>query len=113
MPGHRGPDLKEQAVHAFLPGEPVGVQRPPEVEQHRSRLVRDQESVPILTMYMVEAVGIEPTSGNPQPQASTPLAGLSYDSLAPRSSSRQEGHGASLIGLARPLRQGSEPATGI
>src|SRR5262245_60094516 len=32
---------------------------------------------------MVEAVGIEPTSGNPQPQASTPIAGLLYYSLAP------------------------------
>jgi len=26
---------------------------------------------------LVEAVGIEPTSGNPQPQASTPISGLS------------------------------------
>jgi hypothetical protein len=34
--------------------------------------------VPILTMYMVEAVGIEPTSGNPQPQASTSIADLLY-----------------------------------
>jgi len=47
---------------------------------------------------VVEAVGIEPTSGNPQPQASTSIAGLSYDSLALRSSIRQEGRGpASFI----------------
>src|SRR5262245_10907595 len=52
LPSHRGAGLEEQAVHALLPGEPVGIQRSPEVEQHRSRLVRDQESVPILTMYM-------------------------------------------------------------
>jgi hypothetical protein len=29
-------------------------------------------------VVLVEAVGIEPTSGNPQPQASTPIAGLLY-----------------------------------
>ena len=62
---------------------------------------------------MVEAVGIEPTSGNPQPQASTSIAGLSYDSLALRSSIRQEGREASLIFLAHPLRPSSEPATRI
>ena len=50
------------------------------------------------SLKMVEAVGIEPTSGNPQPQASTSIAGLSYDSLARRSSIRQEGRGpASFI----------------
>jgi len=62
---------------------------------------------------MVEAVGIEPTSGNPQPQASTSIAGLSYDSLALRPSIRQEDRGASLKVLALPLRPGSEPAPGI
>jgi hypothetical protein len=62
---------------------------------------------------LVEAVGIEPTSENPQPQASTSVAGLSYGSLAPRSSIRQEGRGASLIYLALPLRPGSGPATRI
>jgi hypothetical protein len=62
---------------------------------------------------MVEAVGIEPTSENPQPQASTSISGLSYGSLAPRSSIRQEGRGASLIYLALPLRPGSGPATRI
>jgi hypothetical protein len=62
---------------------------------------------------LVEAVGIEPTSGNPQPQASTPISGLSYDSLVPRSSSRQEGRGASLICLALPLRRSPGPATRI
>src|SRR2546423_575825 len=59
---------------------------------------------------MVEAVGIEPTSGNPQPQASTSIAGLSYCSLALRPSIRQEDRGASLICLALPLRRSSEPA---
>ena len=63
--------------------------------------------------WLVEAVGIEPTSENPQPQASTSLAGLSYGSLAPRSSIRQEGRGASLIFLALPLRPGSGPASRI
>ena len=62
---------------------------------------------------LVEAVGIEPTSGNPQPQASTSIAGLSYGSLAPRSSIRQEGRGASLMYLALPLRPGSGPATRV
>jgi hypothetical protein len=62
---------------------------------------------------MVEAVGIEPTSENPQPQASTSISGLSYGSLALRSSIRQEGRGASLIYLALPLRPGSGPATRI
>ena len=62
---------------------------------------------------MVEAVGIEPTSEDPQPQASTPMSGLLYCSLAPRSSSRQVDLGASLIYLARPLRQGFEPVSGI
>ena len=38
---------------------------------------------PCWFMVMVEAVGIEPTSGNPQPQASTSIAGLSYGSLVP------------------------------
>jgi len=51
----------------------------------------------------VEAVGIEPTSGNPQPQASTSIAGLSYCALALRPSIRQEDRGASLICLAPPL----------
>jgi hypothetical protein len=64
-------------------------------------------------MGMVEAVGIEPTSGNPQPQASTPIAGLLYCSLVPRPSSQQEDLGTSLINLAPPLRPGSEPATRI
>jgi len=62
---------------------------------------------------LVEAVGIEPTSGNPQPQASTSIAGLSCCSLALRSSIRQEGREASLIYLALPLRPSSEPATRI
>ena len=62
---------------------------------------------------MVEAVGIEPTSEDPQPQASTPMSGLLYGSLALQPSIRQEDRGASLIYLARPLRQGFEPATGI
>ena len=62
---------------------------------------------------LVEAVGIEPTSGNPQPQASTSIAGLSYCSLALRPSIRQEDREASLNVLAPPLRPGSEPATGV
>src|SRR5438094_10411493 len=62
---------------------------------------------------MVEAVGIEPTSGNPQPQASTSISGLSYVSLALRLSNRQEDRGASLIYLALPLRRSSGPATRI
>ena len=59
---------------------------------------------------VVEAVVIEPTSGNPQPQASTSIVGLPYDSLALRISSRQEVRGASLVFLAPPPRPGSEPA---
>jgi hypothetical protein len=62
---------------------------------------------------MVEAVGIEPTSEDPRPQASTPMSGLLDCSLAPWPSSRQVDLGASLMYLARPLRQGFEPATGI
>jgi hypothetical protein len=62
---------------------------------------------------LVEAVGIEPTSEDPQPQASTSIAGLLYCSLALRSSIRQEDRGASLIFLALPLRPSSEPATRI
>ena len=62
---------------------------------------------------LVEAVGIEPTSEDPRPQASTSMSGLLYDSLALRPSIRQEDHGASLIYLARPLRQGFGPATRI
>jgi hypothetical protein len=62
---------------------------------------------------VVEAVGIEPTSGNPQPQASTPISGLSYVSLALQPSIRQEDREASLNVLAPPLRPGSEPATGV
>ena len=62
---------------------------------------------------MVEAVGIEPTSGNPQPQASTSISGLSYVSLALQPSNRQEDRGASLIYLALPLRRSSGPATRI
>jgi hypothetical protein len=62
---------------------------------------------------VVEAVGIEPTSGNPQPQASTSIAGLSYCSLAFRPSIRQEDREASLMFLALPLRQSSGPVTGI
>src|SRR5205823_12731689 len=62
---------------------------------------------------MVEAVGIEPTSGNPQPQASTSIAGLSYCSLALRPSIRQEDRGASLSCLALPLRRSSEPVTSV
>jgi len=61
----------------------------------------------------VEAVGIEPTSGNPQPQASTSVSGLSYGSLVLRSSIRQEGRGTSLIYLGLPLRRSSGPATRI
>jgi len=52
---------------------------------------------------LVEAVGIEPTSGNPQPQASTPISGLSCCFLALRPSSRQEDREASLIYLGLPL----------
>jgi len=62
---------------------------------------------------MVEAVGIEPTSGNPQPQASTSIAGLSYSALALQPSIRQEDREASLICLAPPLRQRLEPATRV
>ena len=62
---------------------------------------------------LVEAVGIEPTSGNPQPQASTSVSGLSCCSLALRLSSRQEDRGASLIYLGLPLRRSSGPATRI
>ena len=62
---------------------------------------------------MVEAVGIEPTSEDPQPQASTPMSGLLYGYLALGSSSRQVDRRASLIYLARPLRQSFGPATGI
>jgi len=62
---------------------------------------------------MVEAVGIEPTSENPQPQASTPISGLSYGSLALRLSIRQEDREASLIFLGLPLRRSSGPASGI
>ena len=62
---------------------------------------------------MVEAVGIEPTSGNPQPQASTSIAGLSCCSLALQPSIRQEDRGASLVSLAPPLRQELEPAARV
>ena len=62
---------------------------------------------------MVEAVGIEPTSGNPQPQASTSIAGLSYSALALQPSIRQEDREASLICLAPPLRRRLEPATRV
>jgi len=61
----------------------------------------------------VEAVGIEPTSEDPQPQASTSVSGLSCCSLALRLSSRQEDRGASLIYLGLPLRRSSGPATRI
>src|SRR5881296_636840 len=64
-------------------------------------------------LMLVEAVGIEPTSGNPQPQASTSIAGLSYCALALRPSIRQEDRGASLICLAPPLRRRLEPATRV
>src|SRR3989442_2839591 len=62
-------------------------------------------------LMLVEAVGIEPTSGNPQPQASTSIAGLSYCALALRPSIRQEDRGANRICLAPPLRRRFEPAT--
>jgi len=62
---------------------------------------------------MVEAVGIEPTSGNPQPQASTSVSGLSSFYLVPGVSSRQEALGTSLIYLAPSLRPGTEPALRI
>ena len=75
-------------------------------------LIQDPEGR-LEVIEMVEAVGIEPTSGNPQPQASTPISGLSYFSLALRSSIRQEGREASLICLALPLRRSSGPATRI
>ena len=65
------------------------------------------------TGELVEAVGIEPTSEDPRPQASTSMSGLLYDSLALRPSIRQEDRGASLKVLALPLRPGSEPAPGI
>ena len=64
-------------------------------------------------VMLVEAVGIEPTSEDPRPQASTSMSGLLYDSLALRPSIRQEDRGASLIYLARPLRQGFGPAIRI
>ena len=98
----------KRVVRAFLAG--VNVDHAKELATLRWYRLPRLEGRAVM---VVEAVGIEPTSGNPQPQASTSIAGLSCCSLAPRSSSRQEGRGASLIFLAPPLRRGSEPATGI
>src|SRR5262249_59538087 len=73
--GNAGPLLAEQAAHPLFPGKPVGVQGSAEVEQHGSAVVRGQKQ---RRRELVEAVGIEPTSGNPQPQASTSIVDLRY-----------------------------------
>src|SRR5262245_50244803 len=104
--GHRGEGLTDLRRERSFRG--VRIARPRQAVLSRYRLPRWTTSV-----VLVEAVGIEPTSGNPQPQASTPIADLSYGSLAPRPSGRQDDREASLIVLALPLRQGSEPATRI
>jgi CheY-like chemotaxis protein len=106
---HRLKQIKEtDPTIAFLQGVTI------EKEARRAvlrwyRLPR-VDGVPVM---LVEAVGIEPTSGNPQPQASTSIAGLSYCALALRPSIRQEDRGASLICLAPPLRRRLEPATRV
>src|SRR5260370_29851015 len=71
--------VREEVVDAILPGDPVGVEGSPEVEQHRSGVSVQA----IVRVKLVEAVGIEPTSGNPQPQASTSIADLLYSVSSP------------------------------
>src|SRR5260370_1058850 len=71
--------VREEVVDAILPGDPVGVEGSPEVEQHRSGVSVQA----IVRVKLVEAGGIEPTSGNPQPQASTSIADLLYSVSSP------------------------------
>jgi DNA invertase Pin-like site-specific DNA recombinase len=102
------PEERKAVIRAFLRGVTIdqGAKR---AVLHWYRIPRP-DGGPVM---LVEAVGIEPTSGNPQPQASTSIAGLSYCCLALRPSIRQEDRGASLICLALPLRRSSEPVTSV
>src|SRR5260370_32041215 len=84
----------------------------PRMADHHGR-GSQRELRPRQRYVLVEAVGIEPTSGNPQPQASTSIAGLSYCALALQPSIRQEDRRASLIWLAPPLERTLEPATKV
>jgi len=102
------PEEQKAVVRAFLQGI--------RIEKTTRQAVLRWYRLPRLVdapVMVVEAVGIEPTSGNPQPQASTSIADLLSCALARRHSSRQDHRRTSPIGLAPPLRRGSEPATRI